>query len=183
MIVVRPKESVIERWERLSVTGSRIIRSCTEEAKIEPIAHFTGPKAEVIIGFSMEESHRANKRKRSKKEDRILRYPLIEKEIDREDCKQIIEEAHLCLPIKSGCWCCPNLRVGEILDLVKKYPERAQRIERLERAAIEKHGDNGERHQFHDRPMSYWFKRAANEEAQLIMFSALEETAPCECWL
>ena len=30
---VRPDEGVIERWERLSVTGSRIIRSCTTKLK------------------------------------------------------------------------------------------------------------------------------------------------------
>ena len=29
--VVRPSESVLARWERLKVTGSRIIRSCTVE--------------------------------------------------------------------------------------------------------------------------------------------------------
>lgn len=35
--VVRPEETILERWERLKVTGSRLLRACTVEGKIKPI--------------------------------------------------------------------------------------------------------------------------------------------------
>jgi len=175
LIIVKPKESVIGRWERLAITGNRVIRSCTVEAKIKPIEKFIGKNAKQLVGFSAEESHRAKLRKNKY-------YPLMEMGIDRQDCVHIIQNAGLCLPIKSGCWCCPFLRVGEVLELIKKHPEKAQRILRLEQAAKERHGDNGRRCQFGNKPMSYWMSRAKREKAQLIMFSALDEKAPCECW-
>lgn len=35
--IAKPKETVLGRWQRLNVTGSRIIRACSIEGKIKPI--------------------------------------------------------------------------------------------------------------------------------------------------
>jgi len=76
------------------------------------------------MGIAAEEAHRADNKKHGKN----TRYPLIEKNIDRAGCKEIILNAELCLPAKSGCWCCPFMRVGEILDLINVLSRKTERI-------------------------------------------------------
>lgn len=178
LITVQGKEGVLETWERLSVTGSRTLRSCTVEKKVTPIkkymqAHEPGPK---MIGFSSEESHRA------KRVDSL--YPLIELGIDRQGCEKTIADYGLPVPVKSGCWCCPFTRVGDILNLIRRQPERAERILNLEHAANAKHGHdkNGNpRNQFHDRPMEYWIARAAKPEQCSLWEENLGADQNCFC--
>jgi len=170
--VVRDKETVLERWERFSVVGSRQIRACTDYAKIKPVAkhieqHGGGIK---LIGIDAGEAHRAIERPGSV-------YPLVELGIDREGCETVIREAGLPSPGKSGCWHCPFMRVNEILNLARHWPCRFDRIERLEQVATAKTGKV--RYQWGDKQVAYWRERAT---AQKSLFEDYDIAMPCECY-
>jgi len=167
-----PKETVLERWERLSVTGSRILRSCTVNAKIYPIGFFQKANGSglQLIGIDAGESHRAKSRP-----DVI--YPLVDMGIDRDGCASIITDAGLPVPVKSGCWHCPFARVREVLELVRKYPCRVERIARLEDAASAKHG--GLRTQWRDKTAREWMIRASQGN---IFDDDDDPPMPCDCY-
>lgn len=174
LVTVRPKETVLERWERLHVTGSRLIRACTVEAKINPIrdyikAHGGG---ESLIGIDAGEAHRSDGKIR----------PLVDLDIDREGCIGIIQDAGLAVPGKSGCWCCPFKRVSEVVHLVRADPCRVARIMRLEDAATAAHGVDpyGDgRTQWGNHPVSYWLERAKQRDA---FDEDSDPTLPCGCY-
>lgn len=174
--IVRPTEGVLERWERLKVTGSRILRTCTAEAKINPIKKYIAENGggEQLIGIDADEAHRM--------QDRIR--PLVDMDIGRDECIQIIKATGLPSPGKSGCWCCPFLRVQEIIKLVKTDPCKFARIELLEQIATETHGpqEGGQqRTHWHDKPCAYWRKRA--DQGDLFFDDGrIDEKIPCGCW-
>jgi hypothetical protein len=58
--VVRPEETILERWERLKVTGSRLLRGCTVEGKIKPIERHVAANGGGVqlIGVDAGEAHR-----------------------------------------------------------------------------------------------------------------------------
>lgn len=173
--VCKPKESVMERWERLKVTGSRILRSCTVEAKIRPMDIYRkkhgSPEDVILIGIDADEPHRA-------KNDPSKRFPLIDLDIGRDECLEIIQWAGLCLPYKSGCWCCPFSRAGDIIKLAREYPDQMARIAALEKATLETHGRDF--HQFRDKPVEYWIARAS--QGEMFETERIYEEVPCGCY-
>jgi len=171
--VCKPPETVLERWERLSVTGSRMLRSCTVQGKIYPIAAHLAKHGDglQLIGIDAGEEHRA-------KADPRKAYPLVDLGIDRTGCGEIIVAAGLPIPEKSGCWCCPYARVGEVLTLLRNHPCRADRIAALEEAATAKHG--GHRTQFRDRTIAEWRERAS--QADLFIEDDFGSDMPCDCY-
>ncbi len=187
--VCRDRESVLERWERLGVVGSRVLRTCTSHAKIRPITkyireHDASPIQ--LLGIDAGESHRA-KPAREEYRDIPKRYPLIELGIDRKDCAAIIRRAGLCLPVKSGCWHCPFIRKRETLDLCRDRPDRVERIVELEEASAEIHPvpPGGVRAQWAERPAREWLMlaRAEREQGRLpIDMGSDPEDAPCGCY-
>lgn len=112
-------------WERLNRPESRSIpipvrmangapgrRSCTADFKIKVVGRWLREhgatresQAAVGIGISVDEIHRANRR-RSESHERI-EYPLLDLGLRRDDCIHIIAEAGLRVPPKSSCFFCP----------------------------------------------------------------------------
>lgn len=180
--VCRPDEGVLERAERLNVTLSRVLRTCTKHGKIAPLeAHLrghAGPVALQLIGIHAGEGHRAKNDPQDAEWPRF--YPLVDMDIDQERCIEIIKAAGLPVPPKSGCWHCPFLRVGQILDLAKDEPEKFKRIVRLEMAANEAHPEH-ERTQWGDKPAAYWGERACKTQSSGPLFQEVLPDAPCIC--
>lgn len=185
------KEGVIERWERLGVTGSRTLRTCTSHAKIRPLerhlkAH--GNDGDVqLIGIDAGEPHRARGKKPSDPFQAI--YPLVELDIDRVGCLEIIQAAGLPVPIKSGCWHCPFMRVGEIIELGLKTPERFDRIDELEQVSIQKNPPDPGKTRAHwaDKPASHWRQRVEHVRSQGSLFDDPDadepnDEIPCNCY-
>lgn len=169
---VYPKEGVLERWERLKVTGSRILRTCTDLGKIRPLeTHYKENGGGIqLIGIDAGEPHRAVPRPGKV-------YPLVDLDIDREGCVDIIKSAGLPVPAKSGCWCCPFMRVGEVIRLAKEDACKFDRIERLELAAFERNGNY--LWQWGDRPASYWRERAKQGD---LFIQDRDPEIPCGCY-
>ncbi len=176
--VVRPKETVLERWERLKVTGSRLLRSCTDEGKVKPMERYRLEHGggEMIVGIDAGEAHRMAGREG-------IHRPLVDLGIDRDGCVKIIEAAGLPVPDKSGCWCCPFMRVKEVVDLARYEPCKFERIVRLEAAANETHGpapDGTPRTQWGNKPALYW--RDREHHTSLSLFDAEPPDPHCECF-
>jgi 3'-phosphoadenosine 5'-phosphosulfate sulfotransferase (PAPS reductase)/FAD synthetase len=170
--VCRDRESVLERWERLGVVGSRVHRTCTWHAKIYPIVEHIrrhGGLWDVqLIGIDAGEAHRARNRPLRTDDPFAKRYPLIEAGINRKGCAAIIRAAGLCVPAKSGCWHCPFMRKRETLDLAKNHPDRMLRIVELEEASMEiRPVEPGKvRAQWAERPAREWLMLAKAEQEQ-----------------
>lgn len=65
-------------------------------------------------------------------------YPLRLWNIDREECKAIIEAAGLPQPGKSACIMCPSTKPDELAELARDYPDLAARAIAIEDNAREK---------------------------------------------
>lgn len=181
--VVADREGVFDRWWRLGVVGSRTLRSCTDHAKITPIswhirAHSRKARAIQMIGIDAGESHRARPARAGDPFDKL--YPLVDLGIDRAGCEKIISAAGLQVPPKSGCWHCPFMRVGEIVQLALKDPCKFDRIVALEDRSIATQAppDGAVRAQWGDKPARVWKERANGGP----LFATLDGPMPCECF-
>lgn len=108
------------------------IRWCTIEYKRLPIRKHTNAET-YLLGFSMEEAWRAERR-----QDDTTVFPLIDRLIDRDGCKDIIRGAGLPLPRKSGCFFCPFQRRAEWRALYDQHPDLFQRAVDMEAGARER---------------------------------------------
>lgn len=194
LIRVRPALSVLEYWQSYSMVGSRVIRSCTDKAKIKPIGAYldahASPDDASVIGIDAGEPHRA---KQHPKDTRPKVFPLVELDVDRVGCEAIIRAAGLPVPPKSGCWMCPFMRVSEVRALYHEQPERFAAIGRLEQRSLEAHpipehdlAAGKVRAQWGDRPVSEWIARFKAEDAQGKLFTMAGDRAfdeiPCGCF-
>lgn len=84
-----------------------------------------GQKVTKYVGFDAAEV------RRTKPDDHKYThvYPLIRWHWDRERCKKEILAAGLCLPPKSSCFFCPNMKKGEVLSLPIDLQQRAIAME------------------------------------------------------
>jgi len=107
-------------------------RWCTDRFKLRTIRDYLREQqpCQVALGISVDEAHRAKGRKLLMKIENI--FPLIDHEITRQRCREIIREHGLPLPIKSGCWFCPYQRKSEWERLAKVHPELYDKATALE---------------------------------------------------
>lgn len=119
-------------------------KSCSQRWKLQPQNKYmnnlseakeiwaSGDRITKYIGYDYGESHRVKDYSDDKYE---VVFPLVEWEIDRDGCKDIIRAEGLCLPGKSACFFCPSSSVAEIKELNAQYPELAERAIKMERNA------------------------------------------------
>ncbi|MEU2799915.1 phosphoadenosine phosphosulfate reductase [Streptomyces sp. NPDC007117] len=103
-------------------------RNCTADFKIKVVGKWLrehGATAElpavVGIGISLDEIHRANRRRSERHE--VIEYPLLDLRLRRDDCERIISEASLPVPPKSSCFFCPFRTVGAWRHQRRHEPE------------------------------------------------------------
>ena len=87
---------------------------------------------EIQLCISTYEAHRA---KASISAAFVKRYPLIEMSLSRADCEQIITDAGLPVPPKSGCFFCPFQRQGQWQQQKRERPDLFARSLAIERNA------------------------------------------------
>lgn len=143
-------------WERLNQKNSRSIpipvrmangapgrRSCTSDFKIKVIGRWlkrhgatAASPAVVGIGISLDEIHRANKRRSEPHE--AIEYPLLQLGLRRDDCAQIITDAGLPVPRKSACFFCPLKTVNAWREQRHREPDLFWRSVHLEEVLNER---------------------------------------------
>ncbi|MFH0887525.1 MAG: hypothetical protein V1843_05085 [bacterium] len=105
-------------------------RWCTSKFKLDTFYNYAQTPCFVMMGIDISESHRATLSSINGVENR---YPLIEREIDRNKCKEIIKAHGLSVPIKSGCIICPYQRVAQFKELRRKHPDLFCKVVELEK--------------------------------------------------
>ena len=150
--------------------------ACTDRFKVAVLENYQEPPAFVHIGYASDESHRAKLKTKGGFE---YRFPLIEHEIDRQGCKDLITKHGLPLPMKSGCFICPYQSVNQYKELRKKHPDLFCKAEQLENRYIN-------RRKSEDKKPLYLIRnkaiRVLVEEKQIGLFEE-DEYPPCECAL
>ncbi|MFE1787168.1 hypothetical protein ACFW7J_01985, partial [Streptomyces sp. NPDC059525] len=87
--------------------------------------------ATVGIGISVDEIHRANRRRSEPHEQ--IEYPLLDLRLRRDDCEQIIKDAGLPVPPKSSCFFCPFRTVDAWRQQRQAEPELFEQAVALEK--------------------------------------------------
>lgn len=121
------------------VTPGGNMRWCTDKFKIRTLRNYVKAPAIMFMAIASDEAHRAFIKKPLKK-GVIRAYPLIEYNINRQKCIEIIKEHGLKVPRKSGCWLCPYKKKEEIRELYLKYPELYEKRKEIEALALERSG-------------------------------------------
>ena len=183
------EEDCIERKALPSVAYG--FKTCSQRFKLQPQNKWAnnyepfkeiwnnGGKVTKFIGYDAGEERRADNAKKYNREDKKydFRYPLIEWDIDREKCIEIIVSEGLEKPGKSSCFFCPNMRKLEIVFLKKKSPDLYERAIQIERNAdlrtVKGLGRNYS-----------WEKFIIAKESQITMCDLFEEDndMPCDCY-
>ena len=164
-------------WENRWVP-SFMRRWCTDKFKIRPIHKYIKSPAFMMIGFSNDESKRA---KISVKKGIENRFPLIEAEIDRKCCKEIILKHGLSIPMKSGCFICPYQARRQWVDLRKTHPDLFCKAERLEKRNMDYRESVGKNPLFLSQSKKGTLSAMVNENQSKLW--AEDEYPPCECML
>jgi hypothetical protein len=158
-------------------------KSCSHKYKIQPQNKFynnndlakqewkNGNKITKLIGYDADEYHRA---KIAQDDKYNYRYPLIEWNIGRDECIEIIKNADLQLPGKSSCFFCPNSKKQEILSLPCNLQARAIAME-----------ENAELTHIKGLGRNYsWKELIQFNQRQLDLFEDFDNTKDqiCECY-
>jgi len=110
-------------------------RWCTDRWKVTPLLNWRREQSmeKMLLAIAAEEAHRAKPRP-------FREYPLVERCVDREGCKEIIQDQGLELPRRSNCFYCPFQRMSSWRDLWTLHPDLFERAASMERNASEKVG-------------------------------------------
>jgi hypothetical protein len=110
----------------------RAFRWCTDKFKRQRLNNYYKDDGEVTVylGIAYDEKHRAKLEKKGKVH---YKYPLVENGVTRKQCIEIIEEAGLRVPPKSGCWFCPFQRKQSWLRLLRDHPDQYELAVQLEK--------------------------------------------------
>jgi hypothetical protein len=122
-------------------------RSCTADFKIRVVSKWmrahgatkTNPGT-VGIGISVDEIQRM---KPSQLSHLRNAHPLIDLELNREDCKAVIRDAGLPVPPKSSCFFCPFHTVKEWRRIYDAHPDLFAKSVALERMINERRAKLG----------------------------------------
>jgi hypothetical protein len=105
---------------------SRIMRDCTSKFKISPIRNYLRSeygkqeKFVMYIGIATEEAHRM----RTSEVSYITHsYPLIDYDISRTGCVNILKEKGFGEVCKSGCFFCPFTPRKKWVELLDRHPD------------------------------------------------------------
>ncbi len=144
--IVKPKITLEQRCLEDRCFPSKVYgnSSCSHRFKIQPAAKFVnnlpmakaiwaeGKKVIKFIGIDADEAHRAKIQSDAKYN---YEYPLVEWEMGRDACLEVIKNQGLPNPGKSACFFCPSSKQPEIRLLQQQYPALAERAKEIERVA------------------------------------------------
>ena len=159
------------------ISPSIFVRSCTDKFKVTPVQKYVRTPCFMLIGIDAGEAKRA---KISMKKGIENRYPLIEQEIDRQGCKDIIKSHGLPIPVKSGCYVCPFQRKDQWIELRKKHPDLFCKAVQMEETCKKRRMEEGKK----PLTLSPTKKSLSSivDENQLNLFEQ-DNYPPCECGL
>jgi hypothetical protein len=135
LVRVKAASSLEQHCLDKKIVPSRRQKWCTDWSKIQPIGRYL--KANRLLptvqylGFHYDEALR--RCRSSGRADIINEFPLVDLKINQQGCLDVIAAAGLPLPMKSGCFFCPEAKKGQIIELDARHPELFQRAVTMER--------------------------------------------------
>ena len=122
--------TVLTYCERRRMVPLAHRRWCTVRFKIKPLERWQEANrcSSKLLGIAADEAHRS----------KGFARPLVDRHIGREGCKEIITDAGLPVPPKSGCYICPMQRASEWRKLWQLHPDLFARAMALEENAVSK---------------------------------------------
>lgn len=127
------EEGLYEYCTRLKIIPFRQFRWCTSRFKIEPFDEIVNPlmPVTVYIGFDAGEESRVlnaetpvfGRKCKPKTSLYGKKYPLFQNRIDRAGCMELIRNAGLPDPPKSGCFICPFMSPKQYQHMKNERPE------------------------------------------------------------
>jgi hypothetical protein len=178
LTIIKPKNgSLYEYSWKYKMVPATFPRWCTVNFKIKPFADYVDRPSFKSLAFSTDEAKRA---KLSIENDIEHRFPLLENEISRKKCKEIIKDAGLPIPHRSKCWFCPFQTISEWKKLRMHHPDLFCKAKKLE-------ARNREYRKFIGKKPLYLYGnarplRVVVNEMQRPLFRT-DEYPPCECIL
>ncbi len=113
----------------MEMVPSMLARWCTKDFKVKPINNYIEKPCFMHLGIDAGEQKRARINATEGVESRWL---LIEHDIDRHGCKDLIAKAGLDIPPKSGCFFCPFQRIAQWKELRMTHPDLFCKVQKLE---------------------------------------------------
>lgn len=126
----------IPAYTTSSAEGGQMRRQCTWEWKIAPIRRYlqaqrVTEEVEMIMGISFDEEERV---RQSDVAYITNKYPLVDLQIDREECKHYLKKKKIEIPPKSACVFCPYTNVEDWRTLKEIDPDDWQTALETDRA-------------------------------------------------
>lgn len=177
-VKVLKTSGLIDYCEKFNMVPHISRRWCSRIFKREIVNNYIEKPAFLHIGFASDESKRASL---TSNENIEYRYLLIEHEITRAGCIEIIRKAGLPIPRKSGCYICPFQRVGQWNDLRRYYPKLFCRAVNLEKSNMQYRISKGKRPLYLSQSPRAPLQEIVGER-QGVLFEQ-DEYPPCLCGL
>lgn len=180
LTILKPKvtgyDNLYDYCLHYSIIPSFMFRWCTDKFKIKPIYRYCKAPAFMMLGIDFGEQKRA---KISSNKGFENRFPLVEAEIDREGCKEIIRSHNLPLPIKSGCFICPYQRVYQWKELRRNHPGLFCKAVELEKRNMEYRKAQGKSPLFLNQSPKASLKSIVDENQRQLFPE--DKYPPCNC--
>jgi len=137
-IIKKEKESIINWMDRLGnlplLPGAGHV--CSLKFKGEVMNKWAEKEFDGLIrwsiGIEANEGHRVKRITVKKGTRHIHKHPLVELNLNREDCEILLEYLWPAKVIKSSCFFCPFAQESEIKNLYENYPELWQKAKDIE---------------------------------------------------
>lgn len=155
-------------------------RFCTDRFKISPFNKYAITPCFVFIGFASDEADRAQM---SSTKGIEYRWPLIEQDVTRQGCIEIIRGAGLVVPRKSGCYICPFQGRAEYQELRMAHPDlfcRAIKMEKAQNSRVKKDGTPWKEYYLAG---SFPLSQLVNDKQRALPGLEEIEYPPCQCGL
>ena len=151
-------------------------RWCTSIFKVQPLIEYQKRPCFVLLGISAEERRRSYKRA-DYSNGAVRDYPLIQHNIDRNECKRIIERHGLPVPPKSGCFFCPFQKASEIRALYHRCDDLFDKALELEKRNVEYNKQKGK--------IQSGYLHVSNRPLEVVAMTnqveLFEDMWPCAC--
>ena len=135
--IIKSKHGKIyDYYKARKMFPTRFIRDCTSKFKINPINKYLrtmyGKKAHFDIDIFINYTEAAKRMRSSRHNYATLKYPLVDRKITRDQCKEIILDHKLPMPHKSGCFFCFAQPESSWLKLKQTQPDLFEKARKME---------------------------------------------------
>ena len=130
---VRAEKTLEEYCLEKKIIPSRMKTWCSDKFKHRPIYEYLKAQGMLptiqYLGIHYDEAGRVASSGMDVVENS---FPLVDLKINQQGCLDIIAAAGMILPMKSGCFFCPNSKKGQIIQLERNHPDLFARAEKME---------------------------------------------------